>query len=376
MKICFCGNYWLGGSFALVKELKRKGHKCFIIYDSAIKISNEIKKNYIICQIKFWLIEKNKPEQKKVLNFLKKTDPDIFLTDFLFPAGYLSLLAKTLKIPTLAYPLGIDIQYYPEIGYGYRGDVRKRKLINLVVKSLDGYLLGAKEAKRHFYKNWKPKQGHKIWLVPGGHNTPNFRKKSKVKLKKKRKLENKFVILTLSRLHPKKGIEYLVKALPKLLEKNKNCYLLIAGPTRKQWYKDKLEKEIKKFNLNDYVAFAGGVYGKNKEDLYLLSDVFVIPSICEVVHATLLEAFHYGLPVVSTPVGHSIDLIKNKKNGLLVLSQNPKDLVEKISILINDQGLRKKFARRGKKIANKRQWKNCANKWLNALNKAGMTFKQ
>lgn len=175
MKICFCGNYWLGGPLALIKEIKNMGHKCYIIYDSSLKINSEIKSVCPILPVKFWQIEKNTKEKEKVLNFLKMIKPDIFLADFLFPAGYLSILAKKLKIRTLAYPLGIDIQYYPSIKYGYKADPRKRKLINLVVKYLDGYLLGTKEAKNHLYKNWQPQKCHQIFMVPGGHATPNYK---------------------------------------------------------------------------------------------------------------------------------------------------------------------------------------------------------
>ena len=188
-------------------------------------------------------------------------------------------------------------------------------------------------------------------------------------MKKKWELKNKIVILTLSRIHPKKGINFLIGALPKLLKNNNNYHLLIAGPFEKLWYKNKLKRKIKRLKLNNNITFTDSVYGKEKEEIFLLSDMFVIPSICEVVHATLLEAFHYKIPVISTHVGHSIDIIENGKNGFLVPKRNSKILANRIMTLTENKKLSNKFIQKGKIIADQRQWSKCAHMWIKVFNK-------
>jgi len=95
-----------------------------------------------------------------------------------------------------------------------------------------------------------------------------------------------------------------------------------------------------------------------------MSDIFVIPSIAEVVQITLLEAFHYGLPVISTPVGHNNDLIKDGINGFLIPKKDPESISNKILELNKNPELINKFSRGGLKTAQNHLWKNCINQWI------------
>jgi len=372
MKICIVSDkHFIEKEPHFALELKKLGHSCFFICDIKNNYKN-VQKFFPVLPVKFWQIENNALVKNNVIKFFKKIKFNIVLSDTLFPAGYFGYLAKksNKKITNLVFPTGADIQYFPKIKYGFKNDARKNKLINLTTKYFDGYLFGAKQLKNDFYKNWQPNDGHKIWYVPAGHATPSYKTLEKEKLQNKYGLENKFIILTLSRLHPKKNIKHLIKIMPTILKKDKKFHLIIAGNYEKLWYKERLKQEIKKYKLENNVQLIGKVTGRKKKEIFLLSSIFIIPSVCEVVPATLLESFHYGLPVISTPVGHSIDLIKQGKNGFLVPHNKPNTLCDKILSLKENSNLRKIIAANGKITAEKHRWKNCINKWVEVFEEA------
>jgi len=62
----------------------------------------------------------------------------------------------------------------------------------------------------------------------------------------------------------------------------------------------------------------------------------------------ILEACIAGLPIVSTNVGGIREIIKNEKNGLLVLPRNPEALAQAIKKLINEPDLREKLGQNAK----------------------------
>jgi glycosyltransferase involved in cell wall biosynthesis len=375
MKICLYGLHLTERELQLAKELEKRNHKCFFIcnkdYDNS-KACNEFETITINAN----LIEINFKQQIKLISFLRRTRPDIFIGDTLYPGGFLGMLCKLFKIPCLIFPIGMDIQNYPEIKYGNKTDLRKNIMTKITTRFIDGYLFGAKETKNELYQNWKPKNNHKTWLVPSGHSTPRYKIINKNILKNKWDFNNKFIILTFSRIHPKKGIEYLIESMLQVKNKNKNAHLIIVGWVDKGFlkYKGKLEKQIKRLRLEENISFLGGFTGKKKREVFLMSDIFVIPSICEVVQITFLEALHYGLPTISTPVGHNTDILNKNAFGFIVPKKNPKALAEKIILLMKNENLRKIFSAKGKKIAEFHKWENCTDKWLKTIKEAKNIF--
>src|SRR5205085_10693564 len=111
--------------------------------------------------------------------------------------------------------------------------------------------------------------------------------------------KDKRVLLFLSRVHPKKGLDLLLKAWRALGEERRDWLLVIAGPDQ-LGHAAELKRLAEEANLKDSVAFAGALFGQAKLAAYALADLFVLPSYSENFGVAIAEALAAGLPVIAT----------------------------------------------------------------------------
>lgn len=104
-------------------------------------------------------------------------------------------------------------------------------------------------------------------------------------------------LLFLSRIHPKKGIDMLIKAMSKL--NSDKLKITIAGNGEDKYINDLIQLS-KDCNVDKQFDFIGPIYGDEKWDLYCKSDVFVLPTHSENFGIVVAEALYIGLPVLTT----------------------------------------------------------------------------
>jgi glycosyltransferase involved in cell wall biosynthesis len=103
-------------------------------------------------------------------------------------------------------------------------------------------------------------------------------------------------LLFLGRIHPKKGVDLLVKAF---IELNvKSHHLVIAGPGRDSEYGKELIELIAKNKMDDRVIFPGMLQGSAKWGAFYEADAFVLPSHQENFGIAVAEAIACGTPVL------------------------------------------------------------------------------
>ncbi len=107
------------------------------------------------------------------------------------------------------------------------------------------------------------------------------------------------VLLYLSRLHYKKGIEHLISAVDLLRKQGHPHRLLIAGDGDKAYEAD-LKAQAQRLGLDEYVAFLGLVVGDEKISLYQAADLFVLPTSQENFGFVLYESLAAGTTLVTT----------------------------------------------------------------------------
>ena len=106
-------------------------------------------------------------------------------------------------------------------------------------------------------------------------------------------------ILFLSRVHVKKGIDYLIEATAMLRNELQGYKILVAGEGDEE-YVVSLKKQILSLGLQDIMELIGGVYGEQKWELFRQADFFVLPTHSENFGLAIAEALASGTPVITT----------------------------------------------------------------------------
>ena len=143
-------------------------------------------------------------------------------------------------------------------------------------------------------------------------------------------------LLFLSNFVVSKGILVLIDALKILHERNVNFKCNLVGKEFDISYPD-MQNLINNYNLKDQVSIVGAMYGKDKDEQFLKTDIMVFPTFYdnEAFPLVILEAMMHGLPVISTYEGGIPDIIDDGITGFLVHRENPIALADKIQYLID-----------------------------------------
>lgn len=142
------------------------------------------------------------------------------------------------------------------------------------------------------------------------------------------------VVLFLSRIHEKKGIEHLIDAVGLLRDRGEDCRVLIAG-TGEPTYVSSLHARLKDQQLEDRVEFLGLVTDTKKISLYQAADLFVLPTSQENFGFVLVEALAAETSVVTTK-GVDIWPELEESGGAVIETQNPSALADRIAELLAD----------------------------------------
>jgi len=168
-------------------------------------------------------------------------------------------------------------------------------------------------------------------------------------LGKSKKVNEICQILFLSNMMKEKGVYTLLEASKILHNKGVIFITYFVGP----WF-DINEKDFNAFvllnNLQNNVYYIGAKYGEEKFNCFENSDIFVFPTYYhnETFGLVNLEAMQCGLPVISTREGGIPDIVDDGKTGFLVNKNDPKDLADKIELLINNPFIRHQMGKEAK----------------------------
>ena len=251
-------------------------------------------------------------------------------------------VADKINIPSILTTHTVSL--FPDADYLWRplsyGYPRYRLQISKVKE-----IIAVSESAKTFIEYFADET--KIRVIPNGVDVNRFSPDNK------NENNRGLVILYMGRLVPKKGIHILIRAMKNIVKKYPDALLLIGGRGKMKTF---LSSYANTLGLKDNVRFLGYVPDSMLPSLYSSSDVFVLPSItAESFGITLLEAMASGTPVVGSNVGGIPEVINNC--GFIVEPSSPKKLSDAVITLLDDEDLRKKFGRKGRKrVEEKYSW--------------------
>jgi glycosyltransferase involved in cell wall biosynthesis len=166
-------------------------------------------------------------------------------------------------------------------------------------------------------------------------------------------------VIAVGRYVYQKGFDLLLQAWSKIEKLYPDWQLVIFGDGDRTPY----ENQMKALGIDDNRCHLNGPTS-NVQHEYINSSIFVFSSRFEGFGMVLVEAMACGLPVVSfdCPCGPK-DIIKDGEDGILVENGNIELLASSLSILINDESLRKSMSKAGQKNAQRFNIVHIAEQW-------------
>lgn len=206
--------------------------------------------------------------------------------------------AKRAGVPYVVCPHGLLNEW---------GMSRRRRLKNISFRLIERPLLNA-AAGLHFTSQAEQREAGPLhltarpFIVPLGIETSTFAQPPNRSVFEERYpvAKNRLLVLFLSRIDPKKGIEVLLQAWEKVIQRHPNALLVLAG-SGESGYTATLQAMAERLGLGDQVLWTGFLGPEDKLIALGAADLFVLPSKSESFGIALLEAMAAGVPCVSTP---------------------------------------------------------------------------
>ncbi len=207
----------------------------------------------------------------------------------------------------------------------------------------------------------------KIAVIPHGTHLVTYADKRH--LKSRYNVSGRKILSTFGLLSSGKNIETTLRALPDIVKRNPDVLFLIIGKTHPsvvkqegEKYREMLGKMVVDLQLQDHVRFIN--YFLPLRDLlkYLqLTDVYLFTSNDpnQAVSGTFSYAISCGCPIVSTPIPHAREVLKNDL-GMIIDFGDDRQLSKAVTRLLSDESLRNQISSNGLHRMASTAWENAA----------------
>ncbi len=185
--------------------------------------------------------------------------------------------------------------------------------------------------------------------LPNGVDTGRFAQGIGERFREKHNLRDRKIILCLSRIDPQKGQLSLVQALPEILKKVPEAFLVLVGSSTIESYRQRILDTIAKEKLEDKTLMISQLAPDSDDllDAYAACDVFSLPSIHEPFGIVVLEAWAASRPVVASRIGGIPHFVDDGENGLLCEPGDLGGLTERLIRVLSDKELAERLGRSG-----------------------------
>lgn len=281
---------------------------------------------------------------------------DLIHSHFLWSAGYVGAkLKEKYNVPFVVTAHGYDIYDLP-----FRDNEWKEK-ISYVLNSAD-CIITVSNSNLKCIRELNAKTP--VHVIPNGFRSDLFYPQDSKECRTKLNLPpDRMILLSVGCVYDEvKGGKYLIEAIREIVKYRRDILCIIIGSGA---LKNKLQKQINKAGLEDYIIFTEGRPHDEIPIWMNACDVFVLPSLRESFGIVQIEAMACGKPIIATYNGGSEEIIISDDYGLLCEPANSKKLAEYILIALDKEWDNNKI----KKYAEKFTWKNVVKEIMETYSK-------
>jgi len=305
----------------------------------------------------------NSIQLKKIYKEIK---PDIVNVHYASGYGTLARMSKLKNV--LLSVWGSDVYDFPKESKIKKRILQKNIMYAKAIASTSNVM--AEELKREV-----PIINKEIHITPFGVDTQKFKKTDC------KRTDNNFNIGIIKKLERKYGIEYLILAVEKLIQKlTENQEIELANSIKVYIYGDGTQEEslrnlIKEHDLSKYIFLMGKIPNNVVPEKLNEFDAFCATSVLnsESFGVAVVEAMACEVPVVATNVDGFSEVMENEKTGYIVEKRNINQIAEALEILLKNEKLRKQFGKNGRRrVLENYDWKDNVEKmkkiYINIIN--------
>lgn len=224
--------------------------------------------------------------------------------------------------------------------------------------SFSAIFLLAHESQERFLRLFPTVDARHIFVVPHGNSEWLLNIQSPagtVKLRQRYDLrEDEKVVLFFGLLAPSKGLEDLLEAFALALD-TCDARLVIAGYPTKNFDLPRLKAHIAELGIEERVHLDLRYIPLGEVGALMdLATVVVYPYHSSTQSGSLQVAYTFGKPVVATEVGGLPEAVENGRSGFIVPPHNPREMAQKISLLVNDPHLAQQMGEYAHHLSNTR----------------------
>ncbi|MCA9487221.1 MAG: glycosyltransferase, partial [Nanoarchaeota archaeon] len=294
--------------------------------DGAI-LPNLKKNKFLFSQIPFFFLAQIFAAKR----ILKKENIKTIHAHWIIPQGFVAVVCKIFFVKDCKIIItthGADIFGLKKMNWLKKWTLSKASKVTVVSNAIKT------EAQKIGY-------GNEIDVIPMGVDLTAFSpKKRDLNLREKYGAKKGTLLLFAGRLAEKKGVSYLLDAMPKVLAKYKKAKLLIigSGPLEKE-----LKAQVRKLKIEENIIFTGSIQNAELPRYYASADIFVGPSIvasdgdAEGFGLVFVEAMGSGSLVITTDLPAMQDIVQNKKTGYIVPQKDSISLANTILESLKDK---------------------------------------
>jgi phosphatidylinositol alpha-mannosyltransferase len=165
------------------------------------------------------------------------------------------------------------------------------------------------------------------------------------------------IILFLGRFDPRNGLTTLIEAFKHVRRTHEEVQLVVVGdgPLRRHYYRAA--------GKDPYITFVGPVL-ESRPRYYAHATVYVCPTTRASFGLTLLEAMACETPIICSDILGFRDVVKHERESLMVPCGDPRALADAIVLLLENESLRTRLGKAGRKIAEQYSWPKVTEKVL------------